>query len=280
MTSDPAAPGAEAVILNRYEIVDLQMHYHSVYERIKILKTGGIRYGTVTVPWEQGEAGLPTVQGRTEEPDGKTIEYTGTPEVKTEWVADGYKEKEIEFTLPDVQVGSIVEYRWSFFYDHDWAKLPTWELQQPLYMHEAHYRFQQTSPGDSSTYYEVGRTAPGVPLSPFNWVWRNPPLPSSWKFVQNGARVDLETAEVPASEAIDAAPAGYRGQYWLQFYYPAGLTQLQAMSSPHYWQVGGRNWLKEIDESAKAGGMKKTVAEITAGRRRRWRSWRRSMRRR
>ncbi len=265
MKTDPQAPGASAVILNRYEIVDLRIHYHSVYERIKILKKSGIKYATVTVPWEQGEAGLPTVKGRTEEPNGKTVIYTGTPTVKTEWVADGYKEKEIQFTLPAVQVGSIVEYWWSFYYDHDWAELPTWKLQQPLYMHEAHYRFQQTSMNNSSTYYEVGLTAPGVPMSPFNWLWRNPTLPSNWKFVQNGARVDLETTAVPASPPIDAAPAGYEGQYWLQFYYPAGADQLQSMSSQNYWQVGGRNWLKTIDESAKPGPMKKVVAKITAG---------------
>ena len=42
MTADPKAPGAAAVYLYREETTDDSLHYHSYYERIKILTEKGI----------------------------------------------------------------------------------------------------------------------------------------------------------------------------------------------------------------------------------------------
>ena len=54
MTSDPLAPGAAAVYLNVDEIANDPIHFHSVYERIKVLTEKGKELATVEVPYFKG----------------------------------------------------------------------------------------------------------------------------------------------------------------------------------------------------------------------------------
>jgi len=50
MTSEPKAPGAAAIYLYREETADDNLHYHSRYERIKVLTEKGKELATVSVP--------------------------------------------------------------------------------------------------------------------------------------------------------------------------------------------------------------------------------------
>ena len=50
MTSDPKAPGAEAVYLYRQEETDNNSHYVGEYARIKVLTEKGTEWATVEVP--------------------------------------------------------------------------------------------------------------------------------------------------------------------------------------------------------------------------------------
>lgn len=43
------------------------------------------------------------------------------------------------FTLPNVEVGSILEYRLQLRYDDNMVSSPSWEVQQPYFVHKAHY---------------------------------------------------------------------------------------------------------------------------------------------
>src|SRR5271170_3625379 len=45
------------------------------------------------------------------------------------------------FTMPDVQVGSILEYRWKLRYDEHYFLPPRWYIAQPVFVHKAHYHF-------------------------------------------------------------------------------------------------------------------------------------------
>ena len=45
------------------------------------------------------------------------------------------------FTLPSVEVGSILEYRLDIQYDDGIVSSPTWDVQQPYFVHKAHYMF-------------------------------------------------------------------------------------------------------------------------------------------
>ena len=45
------------------------------------------------------------------------------------------------FTLPSVEVGSILEYRLQIRYDDNTVSSPTWQIQQAYFVHKAHYAF-------------------------------------------------------------------------------------------------------------------------------------------
>ena len=63
MTSDPKAPGAAAVYLYFEQKTDDDLHYRSVYARIKVLKDKGKELATVEVPYARGEQKVTDIAG-------------------------------------------------------------------------------------------------------------------------------------------------------------------------------------------------------------------------
>jgi len=110
MTSEPQAPGASAIYLNREEITEDDMHVWRRYARLKILTEGGKDYGTVEVGQyqsaENGSYSIRAIAGRTIHPDGTIIPFTGKPYEKLVERGHGFKETAKVFTLPSVEVGS------------------------------------------------------------------------------------------------------------------------------------------------------------------------------
>src|ERR1035441_5057558 len=73
MTADPKAAGEAAVYLYSEETTDDAYHFHSYYERIKVLTEKGKELATVRIPYEHGVDTVTDVQGledRREAPDG------------------------------------------------------------------------------------------------------------------------------------------------------------------------------------------------------------------
>lgn len=139
MTSDPAAPDAPAVYLYREEIVNDKEHFHRVYARIKILnEKGKEQFSDIEIPYEAGGSNVRAVEGRTIHADGTVIPFTGKPWSKELEKSGGVKWMEKGFSMPDVQVGSILEYRWDVQYDDNWFYPPDWILPQSVYVHKAH----------------------------------------------------------------------------------------------------------------------------------------------
>src|SRR5258705_5659464 len=64
------------------------------------------------------------VQGRTIHPDGKIIPFTGKPYEKLIEKTQGVKVMAKVFTMPDVEVGSIIEYRYRLQYDDRYLQSP------------------------------------------------------------------------------------------------------------------------------------------------------------
>ena len=142
MTSDPAAPDAAAVYLFREEIVDDKTHYHRVYARIKILtEKGKEEFSDVEIPYEGGVSDIRGVEGRTIHADGTVIPFSGKPYEKELVKTGNVKIMEKVFSMPDVQMGSIVEYRWELEYKDNYFIPPDWTVQQKVFVHRAHYHF-------------------------------------------------------------------------------------------------------------------------------------------
>ena len=139
MTAEPAAPGAAAIYLFRDELADDKLHIHITYVRLKILTEKGKEYADQEISYEGAQFKIFGVEGRTIHSDGTVIPFSGKPYQKVLEKAGKEKYKATVFTLPDVQVGSILEYRYVLSYESNLVVSPRWYLQGPLYIRKAHF---------------------------------------------------------------------------------------------------------------------------------------------
>ena len=113
MTSDPKAPGAPAVFLYREESTNNRNHYISEYARIKVLTEKGKEWATVEVPYDGSGSEPPIIEGRTIHSDGTVIPLVGKVSDLLVFKRTNSNYKAAVFNMPSVEVGSILEYRWT-----------------------------------------------------------------------------------------------------------------------------------------------------------------------
>src|SRR5258707_12596174 len=120
MTAQPEVPGAAAVYLFREETTDDKLHMFSIYIRLKVLTELGKEYSKVQLSFTRGRDGsgftVDDIQGRTIHPDGTIIPFTGKPYEKLIEKGQGLKVMAKVFSMPDVGIGSIIEYRYHLRY--------------------------------------------------------------------------------------------------------------------------------------------------------------------
>ena len=112
MTSMPEAPGAPAVYLYRQVDRDDNTSREYNYIRIKILTEEGRKYADIDIPFVKGSESIQNLKARTIRPDGSIVNFDGKFYEKEIVRARGLKYLAKTFTLPDVQVGSVIEYRY------------------------------------------------------------------------------------------------------------------------------------------------------------------------
>lgn len=245
MTADPKAPGAAAVYLYREEVTDDMLHYHSVYARIKILGEKGKDLATVELPYLRGDWKIDDIKARTIHSDGTIIPLTGKPE---DLLVSKSGEKRIDrkvFTLPSVELGSIIEYRYQIRYDDNHFSSPRWEIQQPYYVHKAHYAFTPFKAflkglQNQTSSYLVDEH--GNPIHSLIW-W--PVLPPGVDVHADAAgRYTVDVAEIPAIPDEDWMPPIQSVLYQVLFYYTS------AENSSEFWMNEFKRWTKDVDHFA------------------------------
>lgn len=234
MTSDPKAPGADAVYLYREETADDQLHFHSTYVRIKVLTEHGKELATVHVPYEHGDFKVTDIKGRTIHADGTVIPLTTKPSDLVNEKTKSFQVNTMVFTLPSVEVGSILEYRLQLRYDDNWVSSPNWEVQQPYFVHKAHYMFNPSHSG----YISNSRGQALTRLMYDQRVGDN-------KITRDmQGRYNLDVTDVPALPDEDWMPPLNSIRWKVQFYYT------QYTSGLEFWQSEGKHWAKEMDHFA------------------------------
>ncbi len=135
MTSEPKAPGAPAIILFREVDRDDRgkTAHEDVYFRIKILSEEGRKYADIEIPFYKEEGNIVNIHARTIQPDGTIVDFTGKAFDKSIVKARGVKYMAKTFTLPDVQVGSILEYYYTEDLSEDLLFNSHWILSNELF---------------------------------------------------------------------------------------------------------------------------------------------------
>ncbi len=236
MTQDPKTPGADAVYLYREETNDDNLHFHSYYERIKVLTEKGKELATIRIPYERSTFKVTNIEGRTIHPDGTIVPLTAKPSDLTDVKSAGFQFNTMVFTLPSAEVGSILEYRLILRYDDDIVSSPHWTVQQQYPVRKAHYMFTPSSHGGYIT------NSRGEALSRLTWEMKGGNGAKVSKDIQN--RYIFDVTDVPALPHEDWMPPLNAMLWSVDFYYT------QYYSGADFWQGEGKHWAKETEKFA------------------------------
>jgi hypothetical protein len=269
MTSLPGYPGAAAVVLNREESTKDDLHGVFHYERIKILTKDGEKYANVTLPFvtvAQNESSLTgddktleDITGRTIHADGTIIPFTGKPYLKVLEKAQDVKVQERVFTLPDVEVGSIIEYRYATRIADNIYEAPQWIIQGDLYVKQAHYIWYPTSRELEDSHGRI-TTITWLPILPADAKIERRDVPHS-EFTHEPIQVfELTIKDVPPEVKEAYMPPIASFSYRVLFNFTAEHTAAE------WWKDEGKDWSKGMDSFADPNSdLKKKTADITVG---------------
>jgi hypothetical protein len=247
MTSDPKAPGADAVYLEINEVANDPIHYQSTYARIKVLTEKGKELATVELPYLRGSFKIADIKGRTIHPDGTVIPLAVKPEDLMVAKAGETQIGKKVFSLPSVEVGSILEYSYDIRYDDDQFSSPTWEIQRPYFVHKAHYQFtpfkafmpRGSADTTTSMYLTDER---GRVVNSLIW-WNHLPPGVTMQTSVNGS-YSVDVTDIPPIPAEEWMPPVESFLYRVFFYYKS------ASNPTDFWVSEAKLWSKDVDKFA------------------------------
>ena len=243
MTGDPKAPGAPAIILFReLDRDDYGLStYEDEYVRIKILTEEGRKYADVQIPYWKGHLKISKFHARTIKPDGSIVNFDGKPFDKTIVKARGVKILAKTFTMPEVSVGSIIEYSYRNEFDADYVFDSHWIVSEDLFTRNARFSLK--------------------PASSFHLMVRWNLLPPGTEPVRTKQDIHLEVSNIPAFQTEDFMPPENEMKARVDFAYSRSLEK----DSDKFWKEFGKgcdHWLEVYIDKRKA--MEQALTEIVS----------------
>ena len=156
------------------------------------------------------------------------------------------------FSLPDVQNGSILEYRYKLRYEDRYYVSPEWDVQTALYTRKAHFHFTPTD-REVLSHIDKGSATSAIAYSQL--------LPAGYKVAQDrNGEFDLAIEKIPGIPEEKFAPPMDAFAYRVRFYYTSKRTMQE------YWNAYGKGWSHDIDKFASpSSAIESAAKELTAG---------------
>lgn len=249
MTSEPLAPGAPAVIL--YRQVDRDDNGRTSrednYIRIKILTEEGRKQADVEIPFVKGSNDVVHLHARAIRPDGSVTDFDGKVYDKSIVKARGLQYMAKTFTLPDVEVGGIIEYFYSYDFKENLLYESHWILSQDLFTRAAKFSLKPYA-GDYGMLWNV------------RWSWQGLPA-GTGQPQQGGDRVvRLEAHNIPAFQTEDYMPPENELKARVDFVYS---NQPYEKDVDRYWKSVGHELNSRVEGFVgKRKAMEEAVAQI------------------
>ncbi|HVN17199.1 MAG TPA: DUF3857 domain-containing protein [Dongiaceae bacterium] len=244
--SIPQQPGAPAVILTREETDDNMNNSQIVYERIKILSEAGRKYATVFLPYGRSIS-VSELKGRTVHADGTVTPFSGKAVETTREGPDGIPVTVKAFTLPDPEVGSILDFRYTLQYMDNRVFPPEWEVQTDLFQRNAYFKFvPMQNRGYASVLLDHDQLARNLAWTPLLGNGAKPEmhtLPSKTNATVHDVLlwVDLKMQDIPALIEEPFRPSAALLRWRVYFYYQSTLKPEE------YWKKEKKFWEKDLD---------------------------------
>jgi hypothetical protein len=238
LKDNPAQPGAHAMILYRSSHIDARRSavdgdFDEEYIRIKIFTEEGAKHETnVEIAFLKQFSDIKDIRARTIRPDGSVVNFDGKVFEKTIEKHNESKFLVKAFTLPEVQPGSVVEYKYRQQFKPGYLHSEEWTVSRSLFTRDA--------------VFSIAPYAPRVALTP-TLVFRSTGLPqgslpqrkgdgSYWMEIHNVPGI-VEEPLMPPIRALDAR---------VEFYYRAAGEPV-GETTEQFWNRIGHKWSDELD---------------------------------
>ena len=234
MTSEPNAPGAPAIFLyrqvDRKDLGRANTEYN--YARIKIFTEEGRNYANVEIPYRRGTTAISNIRARTIRPDGTIANFDGKVYEKTISKAKGVSVLAKTFTLPDVRVGSIVEYHFNYDLEDGYIFDSLWILSDELFTKKAKFT-----------------------LKPYERV--SVPTEDPDKVIRMTAQ------NIPAFQVEDFIPPQNELKLRVEFVYSEDVTIERDQAK--YWRQFGKKQYDHVEGFiGKSGAMQQAVSQVVS----------------
>jgi hypothetical protein len=251
MTTEPQAPGAPAIIL--YRQVDRDDSGHTAHEndyfRIKILTEEGRKYANVEIPfYKENGNNIVNIHGRTIRSDGSIANFEGKAFDKPIAKAKGLKIMAKTFTLPDVHVGSVIEYYYTLDLAEYFVFDSHWILSDELFTKSAKFS-----------------------LKPYVSEYNNMHLRWTWHLLPTGAQppkegpdhiIRLEVQNISAFQTEDFMPPENELKARVDFTY---TEDFEAKDATQFWKNRGKKLNGFVDGFVgKPKAMEQAIAQIVS----------------
>ncbi len=245
ITSEPLAPGAAAIIL--YRQVDRDDNSYTSHEdnyfRIKILNEEGRKRADIEIPFFKGSEDIENIRGRTIRPDGTVVNYDGKVFEKQLVKGRGVKYLAKTFTLPDVQVGSIIEYFYTVDLKEHYIFDSHWILSNELFTKKARFSLK--------------------PYERFylRWSWQGLPQGEEPKKGPD-AIIRMDASNIAAFQTEDYMPPANELMSRVDFIYEQSFS---GKDQDSYWKQFGKQANGQLENFiGKRKAMEQAVAQIVS----------------
>jgi hypothetical protein len=250
MTSEPLAPGAPAIILYRQVERDDngRTSHQDNYFRIKILTEEGRKHADVEVPFSKEIEDVVTVRARTIRPDGSIVNFDGKVFEKELVKGRGVKILAKTFTLPDVQVGGIIEYFFTvdlvqehFIFNSNWI------LSEELFTKKAQFSLKPYTSREPSN---------------LRWSWNTLPAGCAPPALGPDRIVRMEANNIPAFQTEDHMPPADELKSRVDFFYEKLMA---ARDQATFWKDFGKRKNGELESFVgKRNAMEQALTQIVS----------------
>jgi Domain of Unknown Function with PDB structure (DUF3857)/Transglutaminase-like superfamily len=211
------------------------------YRRIKIFNDKGRdKYSNIELEYVEDFLEIVDLKARTIRPDGAIVPFDGKTFEKTVYRTKRFRVKVKAFAMPDVQPGSIIEFRYGIRRDYDVRYMPMtwyWEVQEEIPSRFVKFSLRQTRF-----------------LSTCVWF-----LPEGIKPKQSLNGYDLEMKDVPAMKIEEEMPPRKMYGMRVQFVYSRTRMELPK-NAADFWKEEAGYWSDDIQKFI--GGPKGVREEV------------------
>jgi hypothetical protein len=241
LKDNPAAKGSAAMIL--YYAVDTDNRNGTETEsfRIKVFQDEGRKYANVEIPYYDKETHVEEIRARTIGTDGKIAEFTEQAYDREIVKAKKIRVNAKVLTLPNVQIGTIIEYSYRLHYKEkipDVFKHPEayridaayiypaaeWEIQRSLFLRHGHFTLHRVKGAEIQDFYVA--------------------LPENVRKQRlNDGTIQIDIDNVPAYEEEEDSPPEENLKIRASMYYAVGYY-----SENGYWEGVAKRHAEAVDK--------------------------------